>query len=133
MVIDLLEPHLPFEFIPAASTTSPTATFPNGVPNPLLPDNRQVTADTRDRLKHGADLGLAWDGDFDRCFLFDEKGTFIEGYYIVGLLAESILAGRIPGGQGRTRPAADLEHDRDGGKGGRAASRCSEQERAMPS
>jgi phosphomannomutase len=59
------------------------------VPNPLLPENRQITAEAV--LAGGADLGVAWDGDFDRCFLFDEKGTFIEGYYIVGLLASSIL------------------------------------------
>ncbi len=63
--------------------------FPNGIPNPLLVENRQ---DTRDAvLKHGADMGIAWDGDFDRCFLFDECGEFIEGYYIVGLLAEAFL------------------------------------------
>jgi phosphomannomutase len=74
----------------------PDGHFPNGVPNPLLPENRQITADAV--LAGGADLGVAWDGDFDRCFLFDEKGTFIEGYYIVGLLASSIL-GRSGGGK----------------------------------
>ncbi len=64
-------------------------TFPNGIPNPLLVENRQ---DTRNAvLEHGADMGIAWDGDFDRCFLFDERGEFIEGYYIVGLLAEAFL------------------------------------------
>jgi len=68
---------------------NPDPTFPNGIPNPLLPENR---ADTSDMVKqHGADMGIAWDGDFDRCFLFDEKGEFIEGYYIVGLLAEAFL------------------------------------------
>ncbi len=67
----------------------PDGNFPNGIPNPLLPENR---ADTRDAvIKHGADMGIAWDGDFDRCFLFDETGAFIEGYYIVGLLAEAFL------------------------------------------
>jgi phosphomannomutase len=62
----------------------------------MLLENQAVTRDAV--LEHGADLGIAWDGDFDRCFLFDEKGTFIEGYYIVGLLAESILA-KEPGGR----------------------------------
>jgi phosphomannomutase len=87
-VIDLLEPHLPFEFVKIHH--EPDGNFPNGVPNPLLPDNRQVTADAV--VKEGAALGIAWDGDFDRCFLFDEKGGFIEGYYIVGLLATGVLA-----------------------------------------
>jgi len=92
-VIDLLEPHLPFEFIKLHH--DPDGNFPNGVPNPLIEENRAATiAAVRE---HGADMGIAWDGDFDRCFLFDEKGTFIEGYYIVGLLAESILA-KNPGG-----------------------------------
>jgi phosphomannomutase len=90
---DALEPHLPFEFIKMFN--EPDGTFPNGIPNPMLLENQAVT--TEAVLKHGADMGIAWDGDFDRCFLFDEKGTFIEGYYIVGLLAESILA-KNPGG-----------------------------------
>jgi len=91
-VIDALERHLPFEFI--RLQFEPDGTFPNGVPNPLLPENRAVTADAvRD---HRADFGIAWDGDFDRCFLFDEDGAFIEGYYIVGLLAEAFLA-KAPG------------------------------------
>ncbi|MEO0034184.1 MAG: hypothetical protein RLZZ501_207, partial [Pseudomonadota bacterium] len=72
----------------------PDGRFPNGIPNPLLPENRAATAQAvRD---HGADAGIAWDGDFDRCFLFDETGGFIEGYYIVGLLAEAFLA-KAPG------------------------------------
>ncbi|OEE76869.1 phosphomannomutase/phosphoglucomutase [Vibrio ordalii] len=63
--------------------------FPNGIPNPLLPECR---ADTANAVKvHKADMGIAFDGDFDRCFLFDENGGFIEGYYIVGLLAEAFL------------------------------------------
>jgi len=72
----------------------PDGTFPNGIPNPLLVENRQVTSDAV--LMHGADFGIAWDGDFDRCFLFDEQGRFIEGYYIVGLLAEAFLV-KYPG------------------------------------
>jgi len=63
--------------------------FPNGIPNPLLPENRAATSDAV--KAHGADMGIAWDGDFDRCFLFDERGEFIEGYYIVGLLAAAFL------------------------------------------
>jgi phosphomannomutase/phosphomannomutase/phosphoglucomutase len=91
---DGLEPHLPFEFIKLHH--EPDGTFPNGIPNPLLPENRAATIDAV--RANGADMGIAWDGDFDRCFLFDEKGGFIEGYYIVGLLAESILK-RHPGGK----------------------------------
>ena len=64
--------------------------FPNGIPNPILHDNRAPTIDAV--MEHGADMGIAWDGDFDRCFLVDEKGNFIEGYYIVGLLAEAFLS-----------------------------------------
>lgn len=64
-------------------------TFPNGIPNPILIENRDSTSQAV--LQHQADLGIAWDGDFDRCFLFDEKGHFIEGYYIVGLLAQAFL------------------------------------------
>ncbi|TLU65076.1 phosphomannomutase CpsG [Thalassotalea litorea] len=67
----------------------PDGKFPNGIPNPLLPECREDTANAV--IEHNADMGIAWDGDFDRCFLFDEKGQFIEGYYIVGLLAEAFL------------------------------------------
>jgi phosphomannomutase len=88
LVVDQLEPHLPFEFIKIQH--EPDGTFPNGVPNPLLPENRSVTAEAI--LASRADMGVAWDGDFDRCFFFDEAGKFIEGYYIVGLLAQSLLA-----------------------------------------
>lgn len=73
----------------------PDGTFPNGIPNPLLPENRPVTA--RAVRDAGADFGVAWDGDFDRCFLFDHRGAFIDGEYVVGLLAEVFLA-REPGG-----------------------------------
>lgn len=85
--LDELEPRLPIKMIKVFH--EPDSTFPNGVPNPLLPENRQPTIDAI--LKNKADLGVAWDGDYDRCFFFDEKGNFIEGYYIVGLLAKSIL------------------------------------------
>lgn len=86
-VVDLLEPHLPFEFIKIQH--EPDGSFPNGVPNPLLPEGRSATIEAI--AEHKADLGLAWDGDFDRCFLFDHNGRFIEGYYIVGLLGEALL------------------------------------------
>lgn len=86
-VIDKLEGLLPFEFIKLLH--EPDGNFPNGVPNPLLEENRGATvAAVR---AHGADMGIAWDGDFDRCFFFDEHGSFIEGYYLVGLLAEAFL------------------------------------------
>jgi len=79
---------------------NPDGSFPNGIPNPLLPENRGSTIDAV--LEHGADMGIAWDGDFDRCFLVDEKGNFIEGYYIVGLLAEAFLL---------KNPGAKIIHD----------------------
>lgn len=91
-VVDLLEPHLPFEFIKLHH--EPDGNFPNGVPNPLVPENR-VAAIAAVR-EHGADLGLGWDGDFDRCFFFDEHGDFIEGYYVVGLLADAFLQRQGP-------------------------------------
>lgn len=87
-VIDLLEPYLPFEFIKIQH--EPDGHFPNGVPNPLLEENRAPTIAAIE--KHQADLGIAWDGDFDRCFLFDARARFIEGYYIVGMLAQAFLA-----------------------------------------
>ena len=92
-VLDLLEKRLPFELVKL--NNQPDGSFPTGVPNPLLPENRDVTA--RAVVSEKADLGIAWDGDFDRCFFFDERGTFIEGYYLGGLLAERALK-RHPGG-----------------------------------
>jgi phosphomannomutase len=87
LVIDRLEKHLPFQFIKIHHEVD--GNFPNGVPNPMLEENRQPT--TEAILQHKADVGLAWDGDFDRCFFFDENGLFIEGYYLVGLLAEVFM------------------------------------------
>jgi phosphomannomutase len=84
----LLALGAPIEFIKIHH--APDATFPNGIPNPLLHEQQPVTG--KAVKDHGADLGIAWDGDFDRCFLWDEDGNFIEGYYIVGLLAEAFLA-----------------------------------------
>ncbi|WP_448249694.1 phosphomannomutase [Thalassotalea agariperforans] len=86
-IIDLLEKHLPFDFIKI--NHQPDGSFPHGVPNPLLEENRFVTQQAV--IEHKADLGIAWDGDFDRCFFFDEKGNFVEGYYLVGLFAKSLL------------------------------------------
>ncbi len=126
MVVDRLEPHLPFQFIKIHHNAD--GTFPNGVPNPMLEENRQPTIDAI--LKHKADVGLAWDGDFDRCFFFDEHGTFIEGYYLVGLLAEVFL---------KREPGARIVHDPRLTPGTRwtssramAARRCC-RSRAMPS
>jgi len=92
-VIDALEnafkqKQVPISFIKVHH--EPDGSFPNGIPNPLLPENRAATSNAV--IAHQADMGIAWDGDFDRCFLFDERGEFIEGYYIVGLLAAAFLA-----------------------------------------
>ncbi len=91
-VVDAIEDkfkalNIPIEFIKIHN--HPDGTFPNGIPNPILVENRDSTRNAV--LIHHADMGIAWDGDFDRCFLFDEKGQFIEGYYIVGLLAQAFL------------------------------------------
>jgi len=91
---DAIASHLPFRI--TRIHHEPDGRFPNGIPNPLLPENRSVTADAV--REHGADMGIAWDGDYDRCFLFDADGRFIEGYYLVGLLAEVMLA-KYPGGK----------------------------------
>jgi len=98
LIVDALEPHLPFEFVKL--NHQPDGSFPNGVPNPMLEGNRAATADAVRRS--GADVGLAWDGDYDRCFFFDESGRFIEGYYLVGLLAETFL---------KQEPGARIVHD----------------------
>ena len=87
-VMQAIAQHLPFDC--AFIHDTPDGHFPHGVPNPLLPENRAAT--TAAVIAHQADLGIAWDGDFDRCFLFDDQGNFIEGYYLVGLLAETLLA-----------------------------------------
>jgi len=97
-VLDLLEKQLPLEICKICH--EPDGTFPNGIPNPLLPENRGFTRDAV--LANGAGLGIAWDGDFDRCFFFDEQGEFVEGYYIVGLLANAFLA---------KEPDAKIIHD----------------------
>jgi len=96
--LNALEPHIPIKMIKVFNNPNPD--FPNGVPNPLLIENRKPTIDAV--LKNNADLGVAWDGDYDRCFFFDEKGNFIEGYYIVGLLAKSIL---------KKHPGEKIVHD----------------------
>lgn len=98
LVIRHLQHHLPFEFI--LIQEEPDGNFPNGVPNPLLPEMREMTR--RAVIEHGADFGIAWDGDFDRCFLFDAQGRFIEGYYLVGLIAETMLI---------KHPASKIIHD----------------------
>ncbi|MEX3007165.1 phosphomannomutase [Hoeflea sp. TYP-13] len=92
-VIDLLEEHLPFDFIKVDHQPDPR--LPNGIPNPLLPEKRERAS--KAVIEHGADLGLAWDGDFDRCFFYDEQGRFVEGYYLVGLIAQTMLRSQ-PGG-----------------------------------
>ncbi|HEY6436706.1 MAG TPA: phosphomannomutase, partial [Ignavibacteriaceae bacterium] len=98
LAIDQLEPKLPIKMIKIFN--NPDGNFPNGVPNPMLEENRKSTIDAI--KKENAHLGVAWDGDYDRCFFFDEKGNFIEGYYIVGLLAKSIL---------KKNPGEKIVHD----------------------
>ncbi|WP_290617678.1 MULTISPECIES: phosphomannomutase CpsG [unclassified Arsukibacterium] len=93
-----IEHGIPIHFIKVHH--QPDGSFPNGIPNPLLIENRQATSDAV--RHHQADFGIAWDGDFDRCFLFDEQGHFIEGYYIVGLLAAAFL---------KKEPGAKIIHD----------------------
>lgn len=90
--------NIPVELIKV--NHEPDGTFPNGIPNPLLHEQQAFTGEMV--LEHKADLGVAWDGDFDRCFLWDDTGRFIEGYYMVGLLAEAFL---------KTDPGANIIHD----------------------
>ena len=78
----------------------PDGRFPNGIPNPMLPENQPMTG--RAVVAAGADFGVAWDGDFDRCFFFDHDGRFVDGEYVVGLLAEAFLA---------KEPGATIVHD----------------------
>ncbi|UNM95256.1 phosphomannomutase/phosphoglucomutase [Ignatzschineria rhizosphaerae] len=85
--LDRLEPYLPFELIKVHH--EPDGSFPNGVPNPLIVERRAATKAAI--IKHQADFGVAWDGDFDRCFFFDEKGEFIDSSYVIGLIAEALL------------------------------------------
>ncbi len=98
IILPLLEKHLPIEFI--YLNEEPDGDFPNGVPNPLLLENQKATQEAV--IANQADLGIAWDGDFDRCFFFDHNGRFIEGYYLVGLLAETLL---------KKQPGSAIVHD----------------------
>ena len=94
LVLRDLMTALPFDF--TCLNMEPDGSFPNGVPNPLLPERRAATAAAV--REAGADMGIAWDGDFDRCFFYDGDGNFIEGYYCIGLLAQELLR-RAPGGK----------------------------------
>lgn len=88
LVMQKLAPKLPLKII--MLNEEPDGRFPHGVPNPLLPENRKNTSDA---VKiNNADFGIAWDGDFDRCFFYDADGRFIEGYYLVGMIAETLLS-----------------------------------------
>lgn len=98
IILEKLEKKLPIEFIKIFP--KPDGTFPNGIPNPILPENRGVTE--RAVMEHKADLAIAWDGDADRCFFFDEKAQFLEGYYVVGFLAEAFL---------KSNPGSRIVHD----------------------
>jgi len=84
---ELILKNMPIEVIKL--NFDPDSSFPNGIPNPMIKENRVSTSQAV--IDNEADVGIAWDGDFDRCFFFDEKGNFIEGYYLVGLFAKSFL------------------------------------------
>lgn len=87
LAIEALQSHVPLRIEPMLF--EPDGTFPNGVPNPIIESSRAQTVGAMQG--GGFDFGVAWDGDYDRCFFFDEDGNFIEGYYIVGLLAQDVL------------------------------------------
>ena len=98
IILEKLQEKLPLEFI--KMFPEPDGSFPNGIPNPILPENRGVTS--KAVIDHKADIGIAWDGDADRCFFFDEKGQFLEGYYVVGFLADAFL---------KANPGSSIVHD----------------------
>ncbi|HJM71393.1 MAG TPA: phosphomannomutase, partial [Gammaproteobacteria bacterium] len=97
-IVDMLEEKLPITI--RKIQNEPDGSFPNGIPNPLLPENRDITS--KAVIEHSADLGIAWDGDFDRCFFFDSNGDFIENYYLIGLLSEQLL---------KQSPGESIVHD----------------------
>jgi len=97
-ILAALTPHLPCDLMVVRG--EPDGSFPHGIPNPLLPEMRAATAQAV--RENGADIGVAWDGDADRCFLYDADGNFIEGYYLVGLLACALL---------QRHPGAKIVHD----------------------
>ena len=109
LVLHDLAKNLPFDF--TCLHMEPDGSFPNGVPNPLLPERRAATAAAV--RESGADMGIAWDGDFDRCFFYDSDGNFIEGYYCIGLLAQELLR-RAPGGKVVHEESAHNGHHRSG-------------------
>ncbi len=94
----LKERGIPIELVKIYN--EPDGTFPNGIPNPIQTEQQAVTGNAV--REHKADMGIAWDGDFDRCFLWDHNGRFIEGYYVVGLLAEAFLV---------KNPGSNIIHD----------------------
>lgn len=118
-IVELLAKRLPFAIELVRGT--PDGEFPDGVPNPLLPEMRAATAQAV--VQHQADFGVAWDGDADRCFLYDGEGNFIEGYYLVGLLAEAMLA-RHPGARIIHDPRLEWSTVADIGRCGGTAVRC---------